>query len=172
MTAIYVCPWAEVDVHVAERGVSHVVSLLGVEGVPATPRGIGAARHLHIEVDDIAGAIAGYVAPQAGHVSALIDFARDWDRATPLLVHCYAGISRSTAAALAVMCLHNPGREAEAARLLRQRAPYALPNQRIVALADRALGLDGRLIDAVAALGPREVATTMGRLVELPAHLG
>lgn len=172
MTAILVCPWAEVDVHVEERGVSHIVSLLGMEGVPATPLGFDAARHLHIEVDDIAGTIVGFIAPQAVHVAELIAFARGWDRKAPLLVHCYAGISRSTAAALAVMCLYNPGREFEAARLLRQRAPHALPNRRIVALADEMLELDGRLVDAVDSLGPREQPTIIGRLVELPILLG
>jgi predicted protein tyrosine phosphatase len=54
---------------------------------------------------------------------------------------------------------------------LRQRAPHAQPNRRIVALADDMLDLDGRLVDAVEAIGAREPGLNMGRLVQLPAFL-
>ena len=36
--------------------------------------------------------------PDDEHVERLVDFVRGWDRAAPLVIHCYAGISRSTAA--------------------------------------------------------------------------
>jgi len=171
MTEILVCPWAEVDVHVEDHGVTHVVSLLGVEGIPSTPPGVEADNHLHIEVDDIAGRIGGYIAPDRDHVDLLLEFVRDWDRQSSMLVHCFAGISRSTAAALITMAVFNPGREFEAARLLRQRAPHAQPNRRMVALADAMLSLDGQLIAAVEAIGPRDQSVNMGRLVQLPAFL-
>jgi predicted protein tyrosine phosphatase len=168
---LYVCPWQEIEVHVENLGITHLVSLLGVEGSPDTPPSIGPGRHLFLDMDDIAAPIAGYDPPEEDHVQDLIDFVREWDRGGPMLVHCYAGISRSMAAALTVMCMYNPGRELEAARIMRRRAPYAKPNQRIVRFADRLLGLDGRMVDAVAALGPRPDETYVGRLVELPLDL-
>jgi len=168
---LYVCPWHEVEAHVEDLGATHVISLLGVEGDPDTPRGIDDSRHLHLELDDIAGPVGGYIVPDRGHVDELLQFARAWDRGGPLIVHCYAGISRSTAAALAVMCLFNPGHEVAAARQLRQRAPFAQPNRRLLATADRQLGLEGRLVRAVDDLGPRPQAKTMGRLVELSVRL-
>ncbi|HZD24733.1 MAG TPA: tyrosine protein phosphatase [Alphaproteobacteria bacterium] len=168
---LFVCPWAEVDAHVEGLEATHVISLLGSEGVPATPAGLNPDRHLYVEIDDIATPIAGYVAPGVSHVEALLDFARDWNRSGPLIVHCFAGISRSTAAALAIMSLFNPGQEAAAARVLRQRAPYALPNRRILSIADDLLELDGRLVQAVQALGPRPEERWMGRLIELPVYL-
>tara|TARA_R110002167_G_scaffold103658_2_gene268001 strand:+ start:1437 stop:1949 length:513 start_codon:yes stop_codon:yes gene_type:complete len=168
---IHICAWRAVDAHAESIAATHVVSLLGVEGRPETPARIAPGCHLDLDVDDIAAAAPGYVLPDSAHVERLLDFARAWDRAGPMIVHCYAGISRSTAAALAVLCLYNEGREYEAARLLRQRAPHARPNRRIVQLTDRALGLDGRLIDAVDGIGPGNPYDGQARLVELPALL-
>ena len=53
-----------------------------------------------LAVDDIAMPMEGYTAPGEEHVQRLIDFVGKWDRAAPMVVHCYAGISRSTAGAL------------------------------------------------------------------------
>ena len=72
------------------------------------------------------------------HVGRLIDFARGWDRSTPMVVHCFAGISRSTGAAFVAACALNPKRdEAEIARAIRSASPTAQPNTRIVGIADR-----------------------------------
>ena len=83
----------------------------------------------------------------------IVDFAAAWDRNAPMLVHCFAGVSRSTAAALIVACVHERGREHELARRLRAAAPHAQPNRRIIALGDRVLGCGGALISAVESLG-------------------
>ena len=66
-----------------------------------------------------------------------------------LLIHCEAGISRSTATALIMYaCWLGQGREDEAMlRVIAQR-PFAIPNRRMVALADTFLALDGRLLRA------------------------
>ena len=72
--------------------------------------------------------------------SHLVKFARDWDRKAPLLIHCWAGISRSTAAAFITLCALNPDiEELELARALRRASPTAYPNRLLVALADEAL---------------------------------
>jgi predicted protein tyrosine phosphatase len=88
-----------------------------------------------------------------------------------MFVHCYAGISRSTAAALAILCQFNPGRELEAAQALRRAAPHAKPNRRIIAIADHLMGLDSRLQDAVEAMGPGNYAGEPTPLVELSMML-
>lgn len=168
---IHICAWRALDRHVRAVSATHVVSLLGIEGRPRTPPGIDPAHHLDLEVDDIAGHLAGYIVPDEAHVARLLDFARTWNETGPVIVHCYAGVSRSTAAALAMMCLYNEGREYEAARLLRERAPHARPNRRIVHLTDRALGLDGRLIDAVDAIGAGDPYDGRARTVVLPSRL-
>lgn len=137
-----------------DLGATHILSLLGIEGIPDTPNGIDPARHLHIEVDDFPAPYAGDIAPTIEHVRDVLAFAKTWDRQGALFVHCYAGISRSTAAALAILCQYNPGREMEAAWALRKAAPHAKPNRRIIAIADRLMGLDNRLEEAVETIGP------------------
>jgi predicted protein tyrosine phosphatase len=72
-----------------------------------------------------------------------------------LVVHCYAGISRSTASAFAAVCALNPHREEMAiARQIRAASPIAQPNRLIVSLADKALGREGRMLRALDEMGP------------------
>jgi predicted protein tyrosine phosphatase len=92
-------------------------------------------------------------------VEQLILFVRRWRRDKPLVVHCYAGISRSTAAAFVSVCALNPqSEERTIASALRRASPTATPNLRIVTLADRLLGRDGRMIEAVEEIGPGTIA--------------
>lgn len=67
-----------------------------------------------------------------------------------ILIHCEAGVSRSTAAALIMYaCWLGPGREREAmARVLAQR-PIAMPNRRMVEIADSLLDREGRLVEVL-----------------------
>jgi predicted protein tyrosine phosphatase len=101
----------------------------------------------------------------------LIDFERSWNAHAPMLVHCWAGISRSMAAAYTILCDRaGPGSEFEIARKLRSRAAHAYPNALIVELADRALGREGRMIEAVASIGRGEIVAE-GCCVEFPLTL-
>jgi predicted protein tyrosine phosphatase len=87
-------------------------------------------------------------------VNEFLDFAKRWDRRAPMVIHCFAGISRSTAAAFSVFCAARPDLdEGEVALRLRQRSPEATPNIRIVTIADRILGRAGRMIRAVERIG-------------------
>jgi predicted protein tyrosine phosphatase len=106
-------------------------------------------------MDDITEQIDGFVAPSDSHIEQVLNFVRGWDRSAPLVVHCYAGISRSTASAFAAACALNPHRDEIAiARQIRQASPSAIPNRLIVSLADRALGREGRMLRALDEMGP------------------
>src|SRR5262249_38174958 len=84
--------------------------------------------------------------------------------AKPLVVHCYAGISRSTAGAYVAACALNPRRDELAiARQLRRASATATPNSRFVALADRMLCREGRMVAAIDAIGPGTMATGAAR---------
>jgi predicted protein tyrosine phosphatase len=110
-------------------------------------------------VHDISTPLDGYVLPEQEHVADLLDFVRGWDRRAPLVVHCYAGISRSTASAFASVCALVPHRdEVSIAQALRRASPTATPNMRIVSLADRLLGRDGRMISAIETIGRGAIA--------------
>jgi predicted protein tyrosine phosphatase len=130
-----------------------VVSLLANADAFPTIAGYEADRHHCCAVDDVREETEGRVAPNGDHVRALISFVRGWRREQPLLVHCWAGISRSTATAYIAACLHNPDAdEAEIAEALKIASPTAFPNTRIVALADDILKRGGRMADAAVAL--------------------
>ena len=92
--------------------------------------------------------------PEESHVAQLLDFVRAWDRAQPLLIHCYAGVSRSTAGAYIAACALQPKScEQELAQYIRALSPTATPNARLVAVADDLLGRQGRMSAAIAAIG-------------------
>jgi len=156
---IHVCSLARLHDTVRESGARHVVTLIKDITLVHRPPSIPAANHLLLDMDDIAEPIEGYVAPGEEHVGDLIRFARAWPRQAPLVVHCYAGISRSTAGAFVTACVVNPQRdEAQIARAIRNASPTAMPNMRIVTLADRLLGRDGRMVAAVRQMGPGVMA--------------
>ena len=87
-------------------------------------------------------------------LSELFALRPSWDRAEPLLIHCFAGVSRSTAAAFIAACALAPERDEFAiARSLRAASPTASPNARLVALADAVLDRGGRMNEAIEAIG-------------------
>jgi predicted protein tyrosine phosphatase len=148
---IYVSSLYEMPTHVRERGVGYLVSLVQSEYQPKRPPEVPSERHLRIAVDDISSPSDGAVLPGEPHVRRLVDFLERWPGDEPLLLHCHAGISRSTAGALIALSLWQD--EFEAARALRAAAPHAIPNARIIALADAILGRDGRLVAARESMG-------------------
>jgi predicted protein tyrosine phosphatase len=151
---IHVCSLARLEETVEDTGARHVVSLLGDEARLQRPASVAPENHLWLRIHDISSPLDGYIVPGEQHVAELLDFVREWDRKAPLVVHCYMGISRSTASAFATVCALNPKRdEASIAQALRRASPTATPNARIVSLADRILGRDGRMIAAIETIG-------------------
>lgn len=157
---IHVCSLARLHATVDETGARHIVTLLRATDRVQRPNHIQAANHLVLAVDDIATPMDGYTVPAQEHVERLIDFVGGWDRTAPMVVHCFAGISRSTAGAFTAACLLNPRRdEAQIAWDIRRASRTAQPNAAIVAIADRLLKRDGRMVRAVDAIGPGYAAT-------------
>jgi predicted protein tyrosine phosphatase len=156
MTLI-VCPLSQVSAVIAARRPSHLITLLDPESLIPTPQALTADRHLRLGVNDIAEPSLGYICPDEALVRQILDFGAGWDAAEPMLVHCWAGISRSTATAFLLACERNPETdEARIASALREASRHAHPNRRIVALADDMMGRGGRMVDAVDAIGPGE----------------
>jgi predicted protein tyrosine phosphatase len=156
---IHVCSLARLHATVDETGARHIVTLLRLTDRVQRPTHIVPENHLVLAVDDIASPMEGYTAPGDEHVERLIAFVGSWDRAAPMVVHCFAGISRSTAGAYVAACALNPGRdENEIAQTIRRASPTAQPNARIVSIADRLLKREGRMVRAVETLGPGQAA--------------
>jgi predicted protein tyrosine phosphatase len=152
---IHVCSLAALPNTVKSTGASHILTIMAKVDQVERPDSVLEANHLKVSVDDITEMTEGFVAPSEIHVEQVLNFVRGWDRSAPMVIHCYAGISRSTASAFAAVCALNPHRdEAEIAQKIREASPVASPNRLIVGLADKALGREGRMLRALDTIGP------------------
>ena len=178
-----ICGIGELDQH-ATVGVTHILSILD-PGTPE-PAAFGTFDPYHrltLRFHDIIGPWPGWQAPEPADVAALIEFGVELDRAGKglrhLLVHCHAGISRSTAALATLLARHAaPGEEALIFARIRAIRPQAWPNSRMIGFADAQLGKAGRLGAALrdlhrlqAKLRPDFLAELrrLGRGAEIPA---
>jgi predicted protein tyrosine phosphatase len=171
---IYVCPLSQLEMSIQRLTPSHLVSLLDPHSMIDSHPSLHPERHLRLSVNDIAEPREGLVVPGEEHIQQILSFVDHWDQISPpkapLLIHCWAGISRSTATAYIALCHLNEGAEYKAAMLMRAAARHAQPNRRLIALADGLMGRKGRMIEAVAEMGPGEFDME-GSLFSMPAKL-
>ena len=154
MSSLHVCPLSSLHTTVEATNASHIVTLISADTMVERPVCVSADRHLVIAVNDISEPADGQVMPSDTHVEQLLAFVHGWDRKAPMVIHCYAGISRSTAAAFIAACALTPQREEAAiAHRLRAASPTATPNSRLVSVADQLLRRDGRMVAAIGAIG-------------------
>jgi predicted protein tyrosine phosphatase len=157
MPRLHVCSLALVAETVAQTGARSLLTLLSPGTAVVRPMAIAPKRHLYLALSDIVEPMPGQVVPDATHLEDLLGFVRGWDRAEPMVIHCFAGVSRSTAAAYIAACALRPGGdELTIAKALRIASPTASPNSRLIALADDALGRRGRMREAIATIGRGE----------------
>ena len=161
--SISVCGIEELAGH-CETGVSHVLSILDPDW--PVPEAFGAfGEHAKLELrfhDMIEDGIAGTLPPREEHVAELLAFGRDLMAEPPpeahLLVHCHAGVSRSTASMALVLAqgLPEAGADRVFAEVLRIR-PQAWPNLRIVEMGDALLRRNGALVEAARGVYRRQL---------------
>jgi predicted protein tyrosine phosphatase len=170
MSRILIAPYAALAETVRRHRPSHVLSVLSDPFVE-TPKEIEPHRHLRISVDDIIEPDSLFVLPSSDHIAQILAFARSWDRKQPFLVHCWAGVSRSSAAACILLNdIHGPGHEGTIARGLRFHAPHAHPNRLMIRHADALMRRNRRMIEAVDAMGEANPAT-QGEVADVPVSL-
>lgn len=86
-------------------------------------------------------------APRLRDVRRILEFTRELPARARVLVHCRAGISRSTAVAYAVLCQHTPpGAESKNLRRVESLRPLVMPNRLIVKWADKILKRNGEML--------------------------
>jgi predicted protein tyrosine phosphatase len=139
---LIVSPLSQLDATWRMHQPSYVIGLLSPTSVHPVLDGHAAAQRLILEFHDINVAQEGLTAPDLAMVSSLIEFAQKWDGDAPLLIHCWAGISRSTAAAFIAACTRAP-----------HVAEGDIADRLMVELADGLLGRDGRMVEAVDRIG-------------------
>jgi predicted protein tyrosine phosphatase len=168
MPLIAVCSLVLVPETVARLKPWGLITLLDPASMIETPEGIGADRHLKVGVNDINASAEGLVSPKEDHVASVLAHGEAWDVTSPLLIHCWAGVSRSTASAFMVACQRNP--ELPPARIadtIRSLSPTATPNRLLTSIADDMLSRGGAMVDAIDAIG-RGADCWEGTPFELP----
>jgi predicted protein tyrosine phosphatase len=156
---VHVCALKHIPEMVKLTGARHLVSVIDAHFLPDTPTAISRDRHLKLGMHDIIQPQPNLTLPTAEHVRELLDFVQSWDKQTSILIHCYAGLSRSTAAAFISLCALNPRTPEDAfARTLRRSSDTAMPNRLFVALADNVLRREGRMVAALASMGENRTA--------------
>lgn len=153
MTLI-VSPLRDVDTVDRFRKPSHLIMLLDPHLMGDCPRGFRPDRHLKIAVDDVWEPQAGKTLPAEDVFEDVLAFGKTWTGQAPMLVHCWAGVSRSTATAFILACQRLPEvDEAKIAQALRKGSASATPNPLLIRLADDIMGRKGKMVDAVAGIG-------------------
>lgn len=170
--SLHVCSLRLVQ-QISERiGARQLISVIDADLLPDTPTSIAPDRHLRLAMHDISEPRPGLVLPDMSHVLELLEFVHSWKRKDPMLIHCYAGISRSTAAAFIALCALNPNASEEfIANSLRRSSDTATPNRLLVAYADKTLRREGRMIAAVSKIGSGRIAAECSPFA-LSSHYG
>lgn len=154
MSRICVTPLSSLKETIVRSEAKNLMSLMGPGKTRPRPNSI-TGSYLALEFNDISTQETnGLIAPSREHVDQIINFALDWDRKSPLIIHCWMGISRSTAAAAivsAVLC--RDARIERIARAMRIASPMATPNSLMIQHGDEALDLGGKLISTIANIG-------------------
>lgn len=139
-----------------DAAVTHVLSILDpLYPEPADFAGYGPHERLTLRFDDIIDETPGMILPEREHIEKLLRFgeglaAADGDPLAHLLVHCHAGISRSTASMATLLAEARPDWDEDAVfGHIREIRPQAWPNSRMIAMADDLLGRDGRMTAAL-----------------------
>jgi predicted protein tyrosine phosphatase len=148
---LLVGPATAVERLLANESVDHVLTLISPDADSAplmtTPRTL-------LRFNDIVEDRPGLVAPTASTIATILALAETPPRDATLLIHCHAGVSRSTAAAYILASATRPaGEEGVLAEFLRAACPEATPNALMVALADDALGRGGAMRRAISDIG-------------------
>jgi predicted protein tyrosine phosphatase len=156
ISLLTICGLEELESH-GERGVTHVLSIIDPHlPDPEVFAGYRPHQRTVLRFHDIIDSYPGMVMPERRHVREILDFghtlAEDAKGRTDghLLVHCHAGVSRSTAAMTMLLAQVHPDEDEDRLfeRLVGIR-PQAWPNSVMIDFADDLLGRGGRLAAAL-----------------------
>ena len=130
---------------------THAVSILDPEiEEPQSFATLAVDNLLKLRFHDVIEQQPAMAAPDVGHIAAILKFGTGLSShgAPRLLIHCHAGISRSTAAAIILLTQHGAEADAAVAQIVSVR-PKAWPNLRMIEIGDRMLKQENRLVKAV-----------------------
>ena len=143
---IAICSLLEVEEVSASFGATHLLSLLEPGRKIGRPESIAKANHLTLWFQDTWDPNL-LLAPTIEHIERIDGWVDNQPADARLLVHCFAGVSRSPGAALGILAKSMPPEKAVEA--LFKLRPEAVPNALVVRLWDRRLGLEGTLLGSL-----------------------
>jgi predicted protein tyrosine phosphatase len=149
---IHICGVPELET-LLQRSYSHIVSIWDPEWLERGGVETQLRKRLRVETrlhlayfHDIRIEECGRRAPAEDDLRGILAFAADLQPNAEILIHCWAGISRSTAVAYAILCqATGPGHELLCMESVFIARPQAFPNSLIIELADRILNRDGAM---------------------------
>ena len=151
---IIVCGLRAAPGLVQQHKVGAAIGILGPETAHPEFPSLSEQQRLRLSFNDVNVAADGMVTATESDAQQMIAFIKAWDQKAPMLIHCWAGISRSTATAFSALCILRPQEdEMMFARELRDASASATPNRLIVAKVDEALGRQGRMLRAIESIG-------------------
>jgi predicted protein tyrosine phosphatase len=136
---------------ICSRDINKVLTLLTLDEREHLrfPRFFNREDCMFINMDDVNDETA-YYAPKKDDIHLILNWSKRLPKYTKLLVHCFGGISRSTAVALAIKVQCNGLNKIDDCILwLLKERPMACPNKIITKYADELLNANGKLINAV-----------------------
>jgi predicted protein tyrosine phosphatase len=150
---IIVSPLCHVERLAAKHNFSRSLSLLAPWQMVIFDTSILPRDRVILGFNDVTAPGPGLVPPDEATVRAVLEFGAACAPEDEILVHCWMGVSRSPAAAYIMACARAPGEERPIAEGLRRASPVATPNRLLVSLADDLLVRNGRMVDAIDAIG-------------------
>lgn len=156
-----VCGKGQVRKVVKRFAATHLLSLVDPDDRVPTPHRIARENHLSVRFDDVESPALAH-APTLADIEKVVAWVDRLPENARLVIHCTAGVSRSTAIAFALLCR---GMDIEAARdrLLVIR-PQASPNALVTMLLDQMFDMGGALHAAAFEIRSKDTARPLPTL--------
>jgi predicted protein tyrosine phosphatase len=145
---------------VAGPKITHVISINNPGSSPPPALASHHGRHLVLKFHDLSKPSRELKSPTQSDVGRILEFGREIGGAHRVLVHCAAGISRSSAAALAIIAskmVPSSKSADEAIQTVLKVKQLIHPNRLMVKFIDAQLGYQGALVKAHAVAFPRDI---------------
>ncbi|MDB4831651.1 hypothetical protein OAH28_03110 [Hyphomicrobiales bacterium] len=138
---IVISPLSLANKMIDKYNANYIISILSPGALFPVFNNIKDEDHLKLSFNDIISPRQNLIEPSLEHVKSIINFSKRCDKSDTLLIHCYAGISRSTAAALILYSYYKNNLSADSMAIeLMSLSPCANPNSLLLAFGDRVIG--------------------------------
>lgn len=152
-----ICSKKQVDTRVEDVNATHLISLLDPDDRIKRPLSIKKDNHLELWFEDDLDETLCH-APRLWHCEHILEFGSRLPKDNRTVVHCFGGIARSSAAALALY-IQKHGIESawHARQWIRKDRPQAMPNLLMAAHLDKLLNCNNKFFELCSQIGDSRV---------------